>query len=65
MGPTGCPETSGSNYRYTLRNIAEERKSQVKVTVCSVCEYFQCIKHIVVIYILSNEIQNVAALIVY
>ena len=27
MGPIGCPETSIPNYHYTLRNIAEERRS--------------------------------------
>jgi hypothetical protein len=28
MGPIGCPETSVQNYHSTLRNIAEERRSQ-------------------------------------
>jgi hypothetical protein len=27
FGPMGCPETSVRNYRYTLRNIPEERRS--------------------------------------
>ena len=27
MGPTGCPETSATNYRSTLRNMPEERIS--------------------------------------
>jgi hypothetical protein len=29
MGKIGCPETSVRNYHYTLRNIPEERRSQV------------------------------------
>ena len=29
IGPVGCPETSVRNYHYTLRNIAEERRSQL------------------------------------
>ena len=32
MGPIGCPETSVSNYHYSLRKNAEERSSQVKLT---------------------------------
>jgi len=28
MGPIGCPETSGINYHYSLRNNPEERSSQ-------------------------------------
>jgi hypothetical protein len=28
MGPIDCPETSVTNYRSTLRNIPEERRSQ-------------------------------------
>ena len=28
-GPIGCPETSVRNYHYTLRNIAEERISNL------------------------------------
>ena len=32
MGPTGCPETSISDYQYTLRNISEERSSEIFVT---------------------------------
>jgi hypothetical protein len=27
MGPIGCPETSARNYRYTLLNILELRRS--------------------------------------
>ena len=29
MGPIGCPETSVQNYHSTLRNVAEEWRSQV------------------------------------
>jgi hypothetical protein len=29
MGPIGCPETSVQNYQSTLRNIPEERRSQI------------------------------------
>jgi hypothetical protein len=29
MGPIRCPETSVNNYHSTLRNIPEERRSQV------------------------------------
>jgi len=29
MGPIGCPETSVRNYHYTLRNIAQERRSHL------------------------------------
>ena len=29
MGPIGCPETSVRNYRSTLRNIPEERRSHL------------------------------------
>jgi hypothetical protein len=29
MGPIGCPETSGINYHYSLRNDPEERSSQL------------------------------------
>ena len=28
-GPVGCPETSVTNYQYTLRNISEERRSHL------------------------------------
>jgi hypothetical protein len=28
-GPTGCLETSVNNYRFTLRNIPEERRSNI------------------------------------
>ena len=28
MGPIGCPETSLAKYKYTLRNIAEDRKAE-------------------------------------
>jgi len=28
MGPISCPETSGRNYDYTLRNSPEEHSSQ-------------------------------------
>jgi hypothetical protein len=31
MGPISCPETSVTNYQSTLRNIAEERRSQYRV----------------------------------
>jgi hypothetical protein len=30
MGPTGCPETSITNYQSTLRNIPEERVSRLR-----------------------------------
>jgi len=30
MGPLGCPETSITNYQSTLRNIPEERKSDLR-----------------------------------
>jgi hypothetical protein len=29
MGPIGCPETSVRNYRYTLRNHAEQSSSHI------------------------------------
>jgi hypothetical protein len=29
MGPIGCPETSVRNYHYSLRNIPEDRTSQL------------------------------------
>jgi len=29
MGPTGCPETSERNYRWSLSNNSEERSSQL------------------------------------
>jgi hypothetical protein len=29
MGEIGCPETSVSNYNYTLRNITEEGRSDL------------------------------------
>jgi len=29
MGPTGCPETSVTNYQSTLRNIPEKRRCQM------------------------------------
>jgi hypothetical protein len=29
MGPTDCPETSVQNYHSALRNISEERRSQL------------------------------------
>jgi len=36
MGPTGCPETSVTNYRSTLRNMPEERISASNlISVCS------------------------------
>ena len=28
MGPTGCPETSVTNYQSTLRNVPEEGRSK-------------------------------------
>jgi hypothetical protein len=28
MGPIGCPETSTTNYHYSLRNDPEERSTQ-------------------------------------
>jgi len=31
MGPTGCPETSVRNYKYSLRNNLEERSSQENI----------------------------------
>jgi len=31
MGPTICPETSVADNRSTLRNIAEEQRSQVGI----------------------------------
>jgi len=30
MGPTGCPETSGNNYKHTLNNNPEELRSQIE-----------------------------------
>jgi hypothetical protein len=37
VGPIGCPETSAQHYHSLLRNIAEERRSQVEcVSVCNV-----------------------------
>jgi len=31
MGQIGCPETSVTNYHYTLRNIPEERRYQTNL----------------------------------
>jgi len=31
MGPIGCPETSVRNCHYTLRNIAQERRSHLEI----------------------------------
>ena len=33
MGPTGCPETSVTNYHYSLRNSPEELSSQYPLYV--------------------------------
>jgi hypothetical protein len=30
MIPMGCPETSVSNYRYTLCNVSEERRAHLR-----------------------------------
>jgi len=30
-GSKGCPETSATNYQYTLRNIPEERRYNLQV----------------------------------
>ena len=42
----GCPETSVNNYHYTLRNAAEECRSQViisliKINLNSITTYFE------------------------
>jgi len=29
LGTIGCPETSGRNYHYTLRDIPQQRSSQI------------------------------------
>jgi hypothetical protein len=40
MGPTGCPETSVTKYKSTLRNIPEEQISSVTYCYCqSICIY--------------------------
>jgi len=35
MAPTGCPETSPTNYQSTLRNIPEERRSHTIINAFS------------------------------
>ena len=39
MWPISCPETSVTNYIYTLRNIPEERKSQMLGRLCKYWSY--------------------------
>jgi len=40
MGPIVCPETSVRNYRYFLRNNAEERSPLLLNIVCKCKIYF-------------------------
>jgi len=40
MGPIDCPETSVRNYHHTLRNIAEEGRSELKCTTLVTPSFF-------------------------
>ena len=39
IGPTGCPKTSVTNYQSTLRNIPEERRSQLLSSLPPSCDW--------------------------
>ena len=41
MGPTGCPETSVTNYQYMLRKIPDERTSRLQGGNLKWCTIFQ------------------------
>ena len=46
MGLMGCHETSVVNYHYTLRNIPEERRSQIygDVIICVFIVVLMCVR---------------------